>query len=83
MYDELEMAHITKSIEENLTISGETDPKVEKEGEIGMETKPKEEESKVEETKEEIVESSKEEKETEETKEIKETLVIKEKKETD
>jgi hypothetical protein len=63
MYDELEMAHITKSLEENLTISGETDSKVEKEAEVGTETKPNEEESKVEETKEEFVESSKEEKE--------------------
>jgi hypothetical protein len=30
MYDELEMSHITKSLEENITISGETGSKVEK-----------------------------------------------------
>ena len=83
MYDELEMSHITKSLEENITISGETGSKVEKQAEVATDTKPKEEESKVEETKEEVVESSKEEKETEESKEIKETLVIKETKETD
>lgn len=76
MYDELEMAHITKSLEEKLTISGETDPKSLKEPDAGSDKKPNQEESKVEEIKEE--KQDKETNEIDDAKEIKETKVLKE-----